>query len=388
MEALNIAFYTDSFLPARDGVVTSILNFRNELEKRGHTVYIFASGNRSTKKYLERHDNVFVMRSLKFNKYPQYNVALAPFLSSLKLKQLEPDIIHAHTPFTMGVSALALARLNKIPITSTFHTLFTDKGVISNYLSRRASRVLSVYSWKYARFFYNRCNSVIAPSGNVEQLLTSKGIGNVKVVPNSVDIKKFNPKVDGSALKRKLLGNDHDKLVLYVGRISREKKISVLLRAAKRISKSDKNVKFVLAGTGPAASHYASMAQRLGLGKTVKFEGFVSDSMLPKYYAAADAFCIPSTFETQGIVSLEAMACGKPVVGADWRALHELIKDGKNGEKFKAGDSAACARKLEKVLNNIGSYKETVTTARQYSIEATTDKLLKVYRETINDMTV
>ncbi len=386
MESLNIAFYTDSLLPAHDGVVTSILNFKAELEKRGHTVYVFASGNSSTKSHIGGQKNVYITRSLKFNRYPQYNVALTPFLSSLKLKELEPDIIHAHTPFTMGVSALALARLNKIPITSTFHTLFTDKGIIANYLSKRASKVLSKYSWRYAKFFYNRCNSVIAPSMTVKQLLLNEGIENISVVPNSVDTDKFNPEVDGRAVRKRLLGKDHEKLVLYVGRISKEKKISVLLKAAMRMS--DKKVKFVLVGTGPAMSHYTSMARRLGLGDVLTFEGFVSDKALPKYYAAADAFCIPSTFETQGIVSLEAMACGKPVVGADWRALHEIIKDGRNGEKFNAGDSAECARKLEKVLNNIGSYKETVRTAKQYSIEATTDKLLKVYRETINNMTV
>jgi 1,2-diacylglycerol 3-alpha-glucosyltransferase len=121
------------------------------------------------------------------------------------------------------------------------------------------------------------------------------------------------------------------------------------------------------------------------LNEKVKFAGFVSDALLPKYYAACDLFCIPSTFETQGLVSIEAMASGKPVVGADHLALHDLISDGRNGEKFKPGSAQDCARKIEKVLYNEDSYKGMVETAKKYSIEKTTDNLLDAYKAVIDD---
>jgi len=169
---------------------------------------------------------------------------------------------------------------------------------------------------------------------------------------------------------------------MYVGRLSKEKRIETLIKSARALK--DENVRFVLVGTGPAYNHYLHMVDRLNLGDKIKLVGFVGNNELPKYYAACDAFCIPSTFETQGIVSLEAMACGKPVIGADYLALSDLIKNGKNGEKFRPGDANACARKIRKVLYNIDSYKGMLDTAKRYSIERTTDDLLNMYKRILN----
>lgn len=381
---LNIAFYTDSFLPAIDGVVTSTLNFREELMRRGHNVYLFASGNEKTAQFAKREKNVFVLRGVKFSRYPQYNIAFFPFMASLKVRGVDMDIAHAQTPFTVGAYALLTARLNRTPVVGSFHTLFTDKAVIDEYTTSNhmLRKMLLKYSWQYAKFFYNSCNSVIAPSGTIENILRRRSIHNVNVVPNSVDLKRFNPKVDGSKLRRKLLKGRRGKVVTYVGRLSREKKLETLFKAARLLRKKD--ITFIICGTGPAADYYMSMAARMGLSDSVKFTGFVENRDLPEYYAAGDAFCIPSMFETQGIVSLEAMASGKPVIGADYLALKELISNGRNGEKFKPMDGRDCARKIEKVLYNIDAYKEMYDTAKEYSIEKTTDKLLAVYKSTMN----
>ena len=137
---------------------------------------------------------------------------------------------------------------------------------------------------------------------------------------------------------------------------------------------------FVVGGTGPAVEHYQRMARRLGIADRVRFLGFVDDKVLPNLYAASDLLCLPSTFETQGIVSLEAMAVGKPVVAADYLALREVIENGKNGERFEAGNHIGCARKIEKVLNNCEAYrKQAVKTAEEFSVEKVTGRLLKVY---------
>jgi 1,2-diacylglycerol 3-alpha-glucosyltransferase len=169
-----------------------------------------------------------------------------------------------------------------------------------------------------------------------------------------------------------------------MGRVSKEKNIGTMIRAAKVLSQKKMNVKFLIAGTGPAMDYYIKLVHRNKLEKIVKFAGFINDKELPKYYAAADLLCMPSTFETQGIVSLEAMATGKPVVGADYLALSELIKDGKNGEKFKPMDYRDCAMKIEKVINNLPHYKECTKTAREYSIAKVTDRLLKTYSAAID----
>ncbi len=381
-DALNIAFFTDSFLPATDGVVTSLLGFRKELERRGHNVYIFASGNASTKRMVEKDKKVFVMRGMRFKKYPQYNLALFPFMASSKLKSINIDVIHAQTPFILGMYALFFAKSNKIPIVGSFHTLFTNKSVIKEYTtsSKMLIKLLVKYAWPYARFFYSKCDEVISPSNTMQGILERHSIDNIHTVPNGIDLERFNRRVDGSAVRASLIRNSDQKIVLYVGRLSKEKRIDTLLRAAKLLK--NKNILFVIGGTGPAAPLYQRMAQNMHLNN-VKFVGFISDNDLPKYYAACDLFCLPSTFDTQGIVSIEAMACNKPVVGANYLALKELINNGKNGEKFVPLDSHSCAQKIEKVLNHIDSYNEMLNTAKQYSIARTTDLLLDVYKEAI-----
>ena len=382
-ESLKIAFYTDTFLPATDGVVTAILNFRKELTKRGHDVYIFASGDSYTRQIAKKQKNIFVVRGVKFRKYPQYNLAFFPFVSTIKVTRMKIDVIHSHTPFMMGFYALLLSKMNKIPITSTFHTLFTDKSVIKEYTinNKRINTMVWKYSWRYARFYYNRCNSVIAPSDTVRKLLARKGIKAQYIVPSGVDLKRFNSQVNGDKIRDKLVKNRKDKVVLYIGRLSKEKRLDTLLEAA-RILKNQ-NITFLVGGTGPAAHHYQKLAERMHIKDKVRFLGFVEDKKLPQYYAACDVFCLPSKFETQGMVALEAMACDKPVVGSDYLALKELIKNGKNGERFIPGNGTSCARKIEEVLYNRDSYKEMVNTAKQYSVEKTTDELLNVYKKLI-----
>lgn len=385
MESLNIAFYTDTFLPAKDGVVTSILNFRQELTRRGHNVYIFASGE---KRVTSRKDNIFIIKGVKFRKYPQYSLAIFPFFSSVYIRDVKLDVAHAQTPFTMGLYGLLHAKMNKIPIAGSFHTHFANKSVIQEYTSdnKTISKFMLKYSWKYARFFYLKCNEVIAPSESTKNILARKQIRNVTVVPNSVDLKKFNPKVSGSEMRSRLLkGRENDKIVLYLGRLSKEKKIDTMIKAARLLKNED--ITFVIGGTGPAASYYQGMVKRMHLGNKVRFIGFVPQERLPSLYAASDMLCMPSMFETQGVVAVEAMATGKPVVAADYLALKELVKNGRNGERFRANDPASCAHKIERVIYNLDSYKGMFNTAKRYSIERTTDDLLNVYKRIINEHT-
>ncbi len=386
MESLKIAFYTDTFLPAHDGVVSSILGSKRELEKRGHEVYIFASGNEQTKELANGEKNIYVVKGMKFRKYPQYSLALAPFMSIPEVRDINPDIVHTHTPFLMGSWAMVYAKMNRVPIVSTFHTLFTDKHVLREYVSEYFPvRLLERGAWRYARLYYNRCNEVIAPSVSIKAMLERNGINNVDVVPNGIDLKRFNKDANGSKIRKSLKRKRDEKIVLYIGRISKEKKIETLLKAARLLKKE--NIRFVLGGTGPSYDKYTKMAHRMGLSN-VAFTGFVPEKDIAKYYVAADAFCTPSTFETQGIVAEEAMACGKPVIAADRLAFRDVIKKGKNGERFKANDSRDCARKIQKVLNNLDAYKETTKTAQEYSIVKSTDRLLSVYKRVLERINI
>jgi 1,2-diacylglycerol 3-alpha-glucosyltransferase len=381
MDKLGIAFYTDSYLPAVDGVVSSILNFRAELEKRGHRVYIFSSCKIGTTK--PNSSKVFLYPGIDFKPYPQYSMALFPYNSLSKLKSLNIDLIHAHTPLVMGFAGLMSAKLGRYPIIGSYHTVVNNKTVVDDYYpkNKQLKRLTSKYMLKYIQFFYRRCNATTVPSNVIARMLKNYGgIENIQVVPNSVDLLTFNPKADGSGMRNVLKIKNREKTVLYLGRLSKEKKIEVLLKAAAVITRKREDVKFIIGGAGPAEVHYKNLAKKLGIQRHVKFLGHVERKKLPGLYAAADLLCLPSTFETQGIVSLEAMATGKPVVGANYLALRELIKNGRNGEKFAPGDHLDCARKIEKVLNDSSPYiRDALSTAKEFSVEKVTDRLLDVY---------
>ena len=378
---LHIAFYTDSYLPATDGVVNSIINFRKELERRGHKVYIFASSSMGSKAMPGR--NVFLYRGIEFKPYPQYSMAIFPYNSAVKLRNLEVDIVHAHTPFMMGFASMLIAKMSGYPLVGSFHTLINNRSVIEDYYPKNEQlrKFTAKYLWKYVKFFYRKCDAVAVPSKSTYSILARQGIRNISVVPNSVDMKSFRPTAGGRRMRGELGIGSGEKMVLYLGRISREKRLDVMIKAAARLCKKRDDMKFVIGGTGPAEYRYKSMVKRLGLQKHVSFIGFVREKDLPKLYAASDAFCIPSTFETQGIASIEAMASGKPVVGADCLALSDLIVNGRNGEKFRPGDYLGCARKIERVLNNPDAYiSNAISTAEEFSVEKMADRLLDVYR--------
>ncbi len=386
MQKLNLAFYTDTYTPAIDGVVTSISSFKKELERRGHTVYVFAS-SRMGQEAAPAQKNTFLYPGIGFKPYPQYSMALFPYNSISRLNKLDVDMIHAHTPFFMGFSGLIAAKLGHIPIVGSFHTMVNNKAIINDYYPKneQLKKMTSKYLWKYVVFFYRRCGATTAPSPTIANMLERHGIDNVNMIPNSVDPEMFNTKVRGGAFRARHGIRDDQNVVLYVGRLSKEKRLEVLLKAAKQLNGRHSDLKFVIAGSGPAEQYYRELVRKLRLNN-VEFLGSVGRDRLPEVYAASDVFCIPSTFETQGIVALEAMASGKPVVCADYLALKELVANGKNGEKFRPGDYAACARKIEKALNDSDTYTTgAVQTAMKYSPGKVTDKLLKVYETLLSE---
>ena len=380
MDKLRVAFFSDTYLPAVDGVVTSMLNFKKELKKKGHKIFMFVAGDSAAKRKYQN-DDVFIVQGINFKPYPQYKVAVFPYMSMIKINALDIDIIHAQTPFAMGLAALMSAKILGKPIIGSYHTLVDNKDIIGSYYpkNKRIRYVAEIAARQYIKFFYNSCDCVFAPSGTIKRILEKKGIKNVYIVPNSVDIKRFNPEVSGQNIRRALKLRNSQKVILYVGRISREKKLEVLLNAAHALNMKRNDIVFVIGGHGPALEYYKRMAEKLKLDN-LKFVGFIENKKLAEYYAACDVFCIPSTFETQGMVALEAMACGKPVVGADYLALKELIKNGKNGEKFKPGSHSECARKIEKVLNSSDKYTNcAIDTANEFSLERTTQRMLDLY---------
>ncbi len=387
---MRIAFFTDTFLPNVDGVVRSLTTSRSALEARGHDVFILTSGSRRARKE-NRDPRVFYFRSLPFPPYPQYSIALNPFKAVSICRKKQVDLIHCHGLASMGVSAIQSARFLKLPLVGTFHTMIpyaTMHVIRVKPVARLAANAL----WRGIRAFYKPFDLVTTPSHAIKRALAENGVDDEKiiVIPNAVDSRKFKPASPSkrAQMRRKLGVDDDAKILLSAGRLSFEKNVDVLLRAFALLHGKHPETRFVITGDGPARKTLEATARELGVAKKVCFVGFVSERELPLYYSAADCFATASTFETQGLALLEAMACGTPAVGANALAIPEAIHDERNGLLFTPGDARECALKLEHVLCAGERHARTLSrnaraTALKYSVPRVATQLIKAYKSVL-----
>ncbi len=342
---MRIGFFTDSYLPNVDGVVRSLLTNRAALESRGHFVSIYASGSREAKR-ANRDPNVHYFTGVSFPLYKQYKIALHPFPAIRAAERDKLQIVHCHGIASMGVTAKATARALHLPLVGTFHTLIPSAA--ESFLRPRVvGAATREILWRFFARFYKNFDVVTAPSEVIKRELLKHGVhAPLAVIPNAVDCTRFKSAAAAAALReKKKYCSKGEMLILCAGRISKEKNIDVLIRALPLVLEHTP-AKLVITGEGPAKLAYQKLARRLGLWGDVFFTGFVEESELPLLYSAADCFASASTFETQGLALLEAMACGTPCAAARALAFTEEVRNGRNGFLFEPYSVEDCAEKI------------------------------------------
>jgi len=375
---MRIALFTDSYLPTVDGVVTSVLSTRRQLEADGHEVVVFAPED--PRRRGVREAGTIYVRAKEFRHYPGYRLAMFPGHEVDLIKDLEIDVIHIHGVGFVGIKGLWASWQAKIPRVSTFHTMIHDALAfyspfgLNLQLLERGLRF-------YLRVFLRKTQGVVVPSRAIlEEILDLSPNAHIAdVIPTGVDPERFRPDISGQGIRTKwgLNGND---VVLHVGRVAPEKNLPTLIHAFPKILEANPDTKLLIVGTGPYMERYYDLVAHLGLSGDVIFTGFVPDADLPKYYAAADAFAIASKFETQGLVILEALASGCPVAGANYRAIPEFVRDGVNGALFDPTDVRDCANAILKCLRDRDAMHDAAReTALAYSVERCTRRLERVY---------
>ncbi|MDD1770793.1 MAG: glycosyltransferase [Methanomassiliicoccales archaeon] len=373
--------FTDTYLPTRDGVVTSILITKAELERLGHQVTVFAPENGRTE---TREEDVIYVRSLGFKRYPGYRVPIFPTNKCELLEELGVEVIHSQGLLFMALRSMFAGRSLKLPVVTTFHTMVTDAAKYYNF-TPFPDWMVDHLMWTYLRRLLQRSEAVIAPSAAIEKELWKYAprMRRVDVIPTGVDSVRFRPDNDGSAVRARY-GLEGKEVILVLGRIAWEKNMDLLLHGFALLNKEDPNTVMLIVGEGPAREHYMQMAKELGISERTVFTGFVPDQDLPQYYAACDAFTIASKFETQGLVVLEAMASGKPVAGIDFRAVAEIVHDGEDGYLFKESPEdwkAAVRRALDSDRCLRSNARKR---AEQFSIAEGTRRLIEVYEYSIH----
>ncbi len=377
---MRIGIFTESFLPQVNGVVTAICNSARLLSK-DHEISIFTVGEGPA-----QYSGIPVIRfkGMKLPTYPEYRFFVPSRGTLDKLGRISLDIIHVRSSVGFSLAALRAAKRLNIPVVGTFDTPLSDYVHYVPVLGRvdPLRRVLSRLSLKYMAWMYNRCDMVIAPSEVTRKWLESIGCkSRIKVISNGVDTSLFRPGKRSAGLRKRLL-KGRKLLLLHVGRITREKRIDTLLDAARGLKGKGLDFRLVVAGKGPELQRLHRAAKELGLDDHVGFIGFVPDNELPTLYASSDVFVTASPVETEGIVLLEAMASGLPVIGADAGAIPEIVNS-RNGLLFRAGDSGGLVGKILLIAGR-NPRKAMSASARKhsesYSIAKTVKRLDSVYR--------
>lgn len=380
---MRIGLFTDTYLPTVDGVVNSLLATRHALERMGHDVVVCAPEDR--KNGSPEDEKAIYCRAREFKKYPGYRMArLFSDRLTLAMQEYEPDLMHSHGVAVVGMKSMWASRELKVPYVLTFHTMVLDA---LNYYSPVKLNI-SFMRWlirRYLGFFLHRCKGIVVPTSVIawEVRALAPRVKMMEVIPTGVDTQRFHTKVSGREVRERW-GLDSNELILHVGRVSPEKNVSVLLSAFSLVKREKPDAKLMIVGSGPALDESKTRAKGMGLQDDVIFAGFIDDRLLPKYYAACDAFAITSTFETQGLVVLEAMATGKCVAGAKYRAIPEFVKEGETGFLFEPYNAFDCSRAIIKALDCNGDLNDNARQmAERYSIERCTEKLVSFYETLI-----
>ena len=385
---MRIAYFSDVFLPKVDGVVTSLVTLSAELGKRGHEITIFCPGPGRGKRIVWGAKNVTVYPVASMPTfYPDFRLGTPSGRFLLRLRELRADVIHLHSPGPLGFEALAGGRLLRIPIVGTFHAYLMEPEYLKIVRLSRFKRV-SKTLWRYVIAFFNRCDYVIAPTAFVAEDLRAHGLVKPqRVVSNGVDLSIING-VSAQAVRsvKKQFGLG-DAVVLYVGRLSQEKNLTLLIAAFERVARQFPQAQLVFVGDGPMRSRLMRLAKKLQIENRVLFTGQIEHRQLLSsgIYQSSLVFCTPSTSETQGLSVMEAAGARLPIVGANARGVKELV-DG-NGILVEGDDIRGFS---EGIMTFLGSERRrrqasklSRKMARRYSIDRVAKTMERVYASVI-----
>jgi 1,2-diacylglycerol 3-alpha-glucosyltransferase len=354
---MRIAIFSDNFYPELSGISDSIISLSKEMVKRGHEIHFFAP-RYSKKDYgkskfahgeidLGPHVGVTRFASLFFGAGSgQGRLVIPTGLRYRSVAAFNPDIIHTQTFFGVGIEGLLASRFLKKPLVGTNHTAIKSFLIYNPVKSDWTDNLIV----RYVNWYYEQCMTVTAPSRSVFHEMEESGF-HKKGIPlsNPIETTIFKPLANREAARKKLgIGNA---AIIHAGRLAKERSIDVMIRALPFVKKSIPNAELVFSGRGADEKEFRKLAADLGVADSVKFLGFVDQKELVNVMNAGSVFAITSTSDTQSLVTMQAMACGIPVVGVNARALPEYITKA-TGFIVEPGDHVSLANRLIMILND------------------------------------
>lgn len=379
---MHIAHFTNTYHPVISGVVRSVATFRQSLIDLGHLVFIFAQDD---EQYEDTEPFVFrypVLDLPMMHDFP-LTIPFSPFVEKL-LPSLKLDVIHTHHPFLLGHSAARAATDLNLPLVFTFHTRYQE---YSHYIPMEQRAV----KWQIGQVisdYMRHCQHIVVPSESMRHLLAEEyGVTeHITIVPTGINTQPYLD-ADRQTVRQKQGWGD-DKVLISIGRLAQEKNWTTLLTAAIQVMQKHSNVRLVLIGDGDERQSLEEQAQNAGLANRIEFTGRLPFSDVPGYLKAADLFCFASVTETQGLVIMEAMAAGLPIVAVKATGTSDEVTSGQEG-LLTPDDSQALAQAIEQVINDVSllqRFKETVKQkAETFDALLQAKKLVAVYEQASED---
>lgn len=386
---MRIGLFTDTYPPFINGVSTSVLMLKQGLEKLGHEVYVVTVNDESFS-YKEE-DGILKIPSFPIGLMNFRQTGIYPIKAFNIIKKWKLDIIHSHTEFSIGTFARLISKQLNIPLVHTYHTMYEEYiyYITKGYFNSASKKLV-----EYLTLFLcdKTIDELIVPTEKTKELFKDKYKvkREVYVIPSGIDTTRFyKENIDKNEiinLKKDLELKKTDFIVLYVGRIAKEKSIDFLINNFNSVLNRIPKAKMIIVGDGPDIKDLIDLTRKKGLENKIIFTGKAPWTDVPKYYSLCDLFVTASKTETQGLTVMEAMGASKPVVAIRDESFELMITDKKDGLFFD--DEKSYVDMIYEVYKNKKLRDEISFNARltadKYSPYNYAKNVLKVYDKVIS----
>ena len=388
---MRIGIFTDTYPPYINGVSTSIVMLKNALEKQGHQVFVVTvNADKMSYKY-EDNNKIIRIPGVPIGIYDYRLTGIYPLKAINKIKKWHLDVIHSHTEFGVGTFARIIAKQFCIPLVHTYHTMYEDyvHYITKGYFNGTSKKIV-----EYLTKFYcdKTATELIVPTKKTYDLFKNKYKieRNVHIIPTGIEIERFSnnkknlPKI--LKLKEKYNIKDNDKVLLFVGRLGKEKSVDFLIKEHCNIIKKYPFCKLLIVGDGPDFEYFKKLVKKYKIEDNVIFTGKVPWEEVPLYYHMANIFVTASVTETQGLTVIEAMSASLPVVAINDESFNTVITNDLNGYLF---NNKKEYREYISLLLNDESKCKTMSkhakiNSQIYSSKYFADRVVNVYKSAVN----
>ncbi len=365
---MRVAIFTETFLPKIDGIVRVVCLLLDHLHSKGIETIIFAPKLGEEVHFEYNGSKVITVDGVPIPWYPELRMTPPSLAVYREMRAFQPDVAHFFQPITVGIPGLLIAKQMGIPTLTSFHIDMAQMALHHSFGPIKLSFLRPITNY-LTKMVFNWADYSLAPSRAIQREMLALGIRDVGLWKRGVDAQRFNPAYRDEAMRARLSGGHPDEtILLYVGRLSQEKHVHKLRPVLDAVP----GVRLALVGDGP----YRPELEALFADTPTTFMGYLHGEELSRAYASADIFTFPSALETFGLVVVEAMAAGLPVVASQVGGIPDVVQEGHTGYTFPIGDVERLIAGVQQIASSRERMEQMGRNARAYAEGQTWDHMM------------